>query len=412
MDRLKLKEGIQSVDRAIQRLRTTTGESPDPRLEEAAEQLGICIEELRVSEEELYERDLRILDTTRNALLEHKRYRDLFEFSPDGYIITNLAAVIGEANLIAAKMLNVRRERLIGKPLIVFVEKNSCDEVIRHIQQMASRGSVNAVRWQAEIKPRGKATFFASITSSIIQDQSGQGVGFRMLVRDITESREREQALQNSQEELRALAARLQEIRAEERSHLALELHDEFGAALTALKLDLASLKAHLPAASEIAQQRIDSMSHLIDITSQSVSRMATMLRPPLLDDFGLVAAIEWQAQDFQARTGIECHPAAEDIELPAEETIAVFRIFQECLTNVARHAEATKIEVSLKKQNGSIRLEIHDNGKGFPEEKISRPTSLGLLGIRERAYAFGGHVKIESGDGRGTTVNVEIPIS
>jgi PAS domain-containing protein len=115
MDRLKLKEGMQSVVRVIQRLRIATGESGDPRMEEAAEELGICIEELRVSEEELHARDLRIVDTTRNLQLEHKRYRDLFEFSPDGYIITNLAAVIEEANAIAAKMLNVSRELLVGE---------------------------------------------------------------------------------------------------------------------------------------------------------------------------------------------------------------------------------------------------------------------------------------------------------
>ena len=412
MDRLKLKEGMQSVDRVIQRLRIATGESRDPRLEEAAEELGICIEELRVSEEELHERDLRIVETTRHLQLEHKRYRDLFEFSPDGYIITNLAAVIEEANAIAVKMFNVRRQLLVGKPLIVFVEKNSCAAVIRRIQQMSHRRSASAVKWQAEIKPRGKEVFVASITSSVIQDASGRRTGFRMAFRDVTDARKREQELRDSREQLRALAARLQEIREEERNRLARDLHDEFGAALTALKLDLAWLKGHIAWAVPEVHQRIDAMSKLIDITTQSVNRTATMLRPRLLDHFGLMAAIEWQAHDFQDRSGIECHLQAEEVELLGDRATALFRIFQESLTNVARHAEATKVEISLSRQNGCILLEIHDDGRGVTKEKISSSTSLGLLGMRERAYAFGGDVKIESDNGQGTRVRVQIPIS
>jgi PAS domain S-box-containing protein len=412
MDRAKLKEGMQSVDRVIQRLRTATGKRGDPRLDEAAEELSICIEELRVSEEELLERDLRIVETTTHLQLEHKRYRDLFEFSPDGYIITNLAAVIQEANAIAAKMLNVRRELLVGKPLIVFVEKNSCDAAIRHIQQMSNRHSANVVRWQAEIKPRRKEVFVASITSSVIQDASRRRTGFRMLIRDVTDARKQEQELRDSREHLRALAARLQEIREEERNRLARDLHDEFGAALTALKLDLAWLKGHIAWAVPEVHQRIDAMSKLIDITTQSVGRTATMLRPRLLDHFGLIAAIEWQAHDFQDRSGIECHLQAEEVELLGDRATALFRIFQESLTNVARHAEATKVEISVSRQNGCILLEIHDDGRGVTREKISSSTSLGLLGMRERAYAFGGDVKIESDNGQGTTVRVQIPIS
>jgi signal transduction histidine kinase len=157
--------------------------------------------------------------------------------------------------------------------------------------------------------------------------------------------------------------------------------------------------------------QRIDSMSKLIDITTQTVSRTATMLRPRLLDHFGLVAAIEWQAHDFQDRSGIECQLQAEEVELRGDRATALFRIFQESLTNVARHAEATKVEISLNSQNGNVLLEISDDGKGVAKEKISSSTSLGLLGMRERAYAFGGDVKIESDGGRGTTVRVQIPI-
>jgi signal transduction histidine kinase len=124
------------------------------------------------------------------------------------------------------------------------------------------------------------------------------------------------------------------------------------------------------------------------------------------------MAAIEWQAHDFQDRSGIQCHLQAEEVELPGDQATALFRIFQESLTNVARHAEATKVEISLNRQNGYIFLEISDDGRGITKEKISSSTSLGLLGMQERAYAFGGDVKIESDDGQGTMVRVQIPIS
>jgi signal transduction histidine kinase len=152
-------------------------------------------------------------------------------------------------------------------------------------------------------------------------------------------------------------------------------------------------------------------MSELIDRTVESVSRTGALLRPRLLDDFGLVAAIDWQAQDFQHRTGIQCKVnLPEYIELDPKLSIAIFRIFQEALTNVSRHARATEVAIDLRAQGSGLLLEVKDNGRGIRQEDISSEASFGVLGMQERACAFGGHVRFEQGSDRGTTVRVEIP--
>jgi two-component system, NarL family, sensor histidine kinase UhpB len=223
---------------------------------------------------------------------------------------------------------------------------------------------------------------------------------------------ERTTELLYTQAQLRALTRRLHVLQEEERSELARELHDEFGAAFTALKMDLHWILSRLPARSEELAQKARGMSELIDHSVDSVRRTAGLLRPRLLDDFGLVAAIEWQIEEFQRRTGIRC-----EASLPNEASIdrsistAVFRILQEALTNAARHAEATKVCIRLQFDSRRIHIEIEDNGKGIDLTSQAKGKSLGLFGMQERASAFGGDVQFESRQNRGTTVKVEIPL-
>jgi signal transduction histidine kinase len=160
--------------------------------------------------------------------------------------------------------------------------------------------------------------------------------------------------------------------------------------------------------------ERTSSMSNLIDQTIQTVRRIATELRPGILDDLGLVAAIEWQAQDFQNRTGIKCEfaPTVEELDLDHDSSTAAFRIFQETLTNVARHSGASIVDVTLNHLDDSVILEIRDNGRGISEAEISGSKSLGLLGMRERAHLLGGRLTISGIPAKGTTVTVRIPIS
>jgi len=221
-----------------------------------------------------------------------------------------------------------------------------------------------------------------------------------------------EEELKKSREELRNLSTYLQSVREEERTRIAREIHDELGQALTALKIDLSWLNNRLPEEQKPLFEKIESMSKLIDSTIQTVRRISSELRPGILDDLGIAAAIEWQAEEFQSRTGIKCEVTLEpeDIILDKDYSTTIFRICQEAMTNVARHANATRVEVSLKEKSGKLVLEVKDNGKGITEEQIADPKSFGLIGIRERTHFWEGEVIISGIPDKGTTVTVSIP--
>jgi signal transduction histidine kinase len=176
--------------------------------------------------------------------------------------------------------------------------------------------------------------------------------------------------------------------------------------------MDMSWLSKRLPTGQPHLAEKASAMSDLIDSTIQTVRRVATELRPGLLDELGLAATIEWQAQEFAERTGIDCelYLSAEEIILDRDLATAIFRIFQETLTNVARHAEATEVCVKLEDRPGELVLVVRDNGRGITESQVSHPRSLGLMGMRERARSWGGEVAFQGAPGQGTTVTVRIP--
>jgi len=212
---------------------------------------------------------------------------------------------------------------------------------------------------------------------------------------------------------LRDLAGYLEDARERERTYIAREIHDEFGQALTALKMDLAWLAKRLPGDEDHLLAKVSSMSDLVDSSIQMVRRIATDLRPGVLDHLGLVASIEWQAQEFAKRAGFDCQLHLTDREFTLDEDLltAVFRIFQETLTNVARHAEATEVRVELRGEGDELVLIVEDNGKGMTESQITRSKSLGLIGMQERARSWGGRVMFQATPGKGTTVTLRVPM-
>jgi len=234
-----------------------------------------------------------------------------------------------------------------------------------------------------------------------------------VLSREIAERRLAEEQLRESKENLRALAARLESVREEERTRIAREIHDQLGQALTGLKMDLDWLTSRLPKNRKPLIGKTKAIFRLIDDTIQSVRRIASGLRPEVLDEVGLAAAIGWQARDFQKRTGIRCKVTLppDGASLDPERSTAAFRIFQELLTNVTRHANATKVDVVLELGKTMLMLEVQDNGKGIVKAELESLKSLGLLGMRERAAVFGGTVAIEGARGQGTKAMVSIPL-
>jgi signal transduction histidine kinase len=234
----------------------------------------------------------------------------------------------------------------------------------------------------------------------------------RELRSEIAERRRAQEQVHVSHQRLRNLSAHLQTVREEERKGLAREIHDELGQALTLLKLHLSLLRTDLPPQSMEADTKIGNMLALIDATIRSVKRMITDLRPRLLDDLGLTAAIEWQVEEFQKRTGIRCvlTIVPDEITVDPDRSTAIFRIFQETLTNIVRHAGATAVDIRLTDAGGNIELCVEDNGIGVSEQQVNDHRSFGLIGIRERASYWGGTVTIAGIPNRGTRITVRFP--
>jgi PAS domain S-box-containing protein len=221
---------------------------------------------------------------------------------------------------------------------------------------------------------------------------------------------------QELEDQLRDLSAHVESVREDERTGIAREIHDQLGQALTALKMDLAWIARRASAdalARDALLEKLRGMSDMIDEVIGQVRRISAELRPGVLDDLGLRAALEWQADEFTERTGLTCSLESNvgDEHLDRQLSTAIFRIFQEALTNVVRHAEATHIDVRLERQGRELVFEVHDDGKGISLDAARNPKSLGLLGMRERARRLGGVVKIAAAASRGTVVSVTVPL-
>jgi signal transduction histidine kinase len=229
---------------------------------------------------------------------------------------------------------------------------------------------------------------------------------------DITRRKRAEEELAERVKQMRALASYVESVREDERTRMAREIHDEFGQFLTALKMDLAWVSRRLPEGDE-KRERLNQASALVDENVRLVQRIATELRPGLLDDLGLITALDWQATEFSKHTGLLCqlNLPEQDLKLDPSLNTTLFRIFQETLTNVARHAQASSIDISLQVQDQTLGLIVRDNGRGITESQLIDPNSLGLLGLRERVTQWKGHLNIHGEVGKGTTVTVQIPI-
>jgi PAS domain S-box-containing protein len=508
---------------------------------EVLEDLHVAFEELEVSHEELRAQADSLLEVSTALERERQRYQELFEFAPDGYLITDLDGAIREANNAAARLFDVDVMALTGKPLAVFIAKDhknifrsnlgrlrgASDETPRDwdvtmisrsnhpipvsirvarcrgkqglpdtvrwlIRDVSSRKAAHKAVWErteafaalleaspsavisldaaghvamwnlaaerllgwqasdmlgkplcltedvGEVAPKALHLWHdihqfgwssramerrlhnasgtpleVSMSVSALFDSDGKITGCITILSDLTDRRRADSIERQSEDQLRQLLQRLELIREEERSRIARELHDEFGQALTALKFDLAGLTKELQSSRKpMALEKAKAMEGQISSLMNGVRRLSTELRPPILDHLGLGAAIEWQAAEFAKKTGIPCE-ADVTIEpvLSSEASTALLRIYQESLTNVARHARATQVRTHLRREGQHLLLSIMDNGLGLSLSQWNAATSLGLLGMRERAALIGATIRLDRPQNGGTLITLRLPL-
>jgi PAS domain S-box-containing protein len=339
------------------------------------------------------------------------RFFKVFQASPVAIILRTVSeGRVIDVNASYTELVGFRREELIGRTVHELGLWVDPTQGARVLDRLRRKGVVRNVegRFRRKSGDIRDVLIWGELT-----EIRGEAVVIGMIV-DITERKRMETELRRSREQLRSLSAHLQQIREEERMRIARELHDELGGFLTVLKLDLASLGKEPATGSASFRQKIDSMSKAIVQAIGSVRRICSDLRPSVLDHIGLTAGIGWQVEEWQAKTGIRCsmRSAIDDESIDSGRATAAFRVLQEALTNVARHAHASSVQVQLWIADGRLRLEIHDDGCGIADRKVADATSLGLLGMKERVHSYGGSVEIRGAPACGTTVDVSIPLA
>ena len=403
--------------------------------------LGVAFED--VTDRNRSEQVLRESEERFRLLIQGVQEYAIFRLDPLGQVVS--------WNSGAERLKGYCAEEILGKHFSVFYPpEDVTNGKPEQILAMATeRGQSEDEGWR--IRKDG-SRFWANVVVTALRNAKGSLQGFAKVTRDMTDRHGKEESLARAKEllelrveqrtsvlarvnqelrteiaervraeeqskasleQLRALAERLQNAREEERTSVAREIHDELGQACTAIKMDLALIGHKITKRQTRLRAKVDSATRLVDEMIVTLRRIASDLRPRTLDDLGLIAALEWQAQEFETRTGIRCRVTLpqEPLALDSERSTAIFRIFQESLTNVARHARATRVEALLERGADQLVFQVHDNGRGFDPEEAKARRSLGLVGMQERALLLNGELKVEGVPGAGTTMTLRIPL-
>ncbi len=448
---IKAKEKVQSADtlklrqRAEALIQASSTESISNLPEDAVRRL---LQELQIHQIELELQNLELCQSRDNGEALIENYTELYDFAPVGYCTLDRSGTIQRVNLTGATLLGEQRSKLMNRRLGLFVsddckplfnemlamvfdgqqKKAQCEVVIHpkglrsptpvKIVAMVSAGGEECLTVVIDITERKRLEAQVLTTKDELelrraQERSAELLELnRQLSQEIENRKKLEKTLRDSQLRLRNLSANLQFIREEERKAVAREIHDELGQLLASVQLGLSLLAGEYFDHPKL-NSRINDMEILVSNAIRTVQRISSELRPVMLEVLGLADALQWQSQDFQKRTGIRCNLTVFllDNRVHPDVAIVLFRIFQESLTNVQRHSQATEVEAQLVERSKNYTLMVCDNGKGITLEEISSPESIGLIGIRERVFILGGRMKIFGTPQKGTALFVRVPV-
>ena len=337
------------------------------------------------------------------------RFRTLVEQTSDIITVVDESGVVRYGSPSVETVLGYDAEQLVGRPAVELVHPADVAAIVR-AHHAALRDPWSAQRGvEFRCRHRDGSWRILEALGSVFQYRSA-GPRTVLTLRDVTEHRRAEAALRDSEEQLRQLAHRLDEVREEELTRVSREIHDELGHALTALRLDLGWLMPRLRRNAAPVPRKAAEMLALVDDTIDSVRRIAARLRPPVLEDLGLAAAVDALLERVARKTGLATTLQADGEEVPAPLRRPLYRIVQEALTNIVRHAEAEHVGVRISSTPERVLLEVTDDGRGMPQDSIRRSGTLGLVGMRERAAALGADFEIDSTPGGGTLIRVRVP--
>ncbi|HKP66134.1 MAG TPA: PAS domain S-box protein [Casimicrobiaceae bacterium] len=341
--------------------------------------------------------------------------RGILDSAMDAIITVDASQRVIFYNDAAETMFGWSRADVDGKPLSMLIPERFRTAHGMHVEHFGKTGTTSrrmggTLRVVTGLRHNGDEF---PIDASISQIETSGERFYTVILRDVTARFEAIEALRKSKEELQQLGAAAHLTREQEKSRIARELHDELGQSLTMLQMDVAWCRDKAPQDDAALRARLERMTSLLKSTIAATRRIASDLRPLMLDDLGLVPSIEWLVENFAQRTGIACElsVAAATLELSQPQASAIFRIVQESLTNVAKHAQASHADVVIERDDGSLIVRVEDNGVGFVVSGPRKPNSLGLYGLRERAALLGGEATIVSSPGQGTTVEARLPL-
>lgn len=377
------------------------------------EDLRYYIEELRVHQIELEMQNRQLLETQEKLTECGRKYSDLYDFAPVGYLTLAPDGKIMEANLTASKMLNTSRKTLIGTPVYRYFDHEDRDIVFLHLRKLFR----DYGRHTCEVRKVGKKPEIWLRLNSVCDENKHKNRFCRTTLTDITDRKEMEIALFRSESQLKLLSQHMIENQEKERKRIAYDLHDGVAQLLAASKLFTQNLLNRL---SEYPEE-YQILAKLLDIHQKAltdIKRIVSDLRPAVLDGMGIIAAIEWlckQYQDIDPNLTITRKFEVDEKEVSENLKSVIFRILQELMSNIVKHSQANQVLILLEKSDGTLRLVVKDNGKGFDPEnhlfKRNFQDGIGLISVTERARTSGGKFELSSSINRGTTVTIKWPV-